>query len=293
MIFTNAATRFSPLILNVSALCLDTCPGFFYRVCNMPRLIVNPGTENAWEIPLQPGFVSLGRGPENTFSIEHPSVSSAHCRLTVTDSGVVIKDLGSVNGTFVNNAMVDEAPLSNGQTFRLGDVVLQFESDQIPLARPMRDVVVRPQSATGAFCKFHPHAAAQFLCPKCRNTFCALCVSHRQGRYFCRACGEECGPLAQQTRTPEAREKSFYAQILEAFRYPFKGNGFILLIGGAIFFSGAQIWGAPGGDARPIRVRARGDIGDFWSRLRVQLRQIHHHLHRQWRRDTAGLAGLH
>ena len=76
----------------------------------MPRLIVNPGTENAWEIPLQPGAISLGRGPENTFPIEHPSVSSAHCQLTVTDSGVVIKDLGSVNGTFVNDAMVDEAP---------------------------------------------------------------------------------------------------------------------------------------------------------------------------------------
>src|ERR1017187_5231177 len=108
MIFTNAATRFSPLILNVSALWLDICPDFFYRVGNMPRLIVNPGTESAWEIPLQPGAISLGRGPENTYSIEHPSVSNAHCQLTVTDSGVVIKDLGSVNGTFVNDAMVDE-----------------------------------------------------------------------------------------------------------------------------------------------------------------------------------------
>jgi hypothetical protein len=201
----------------------------------MPRLIVNPGTETAWEIPLQPGAVSLGRGPENTFPIEHPSVSSVHCQLTVTDSGVVIKDLGSVNGTFVNDAMVDEAPLSNGQTFRLGDVVLQFESDQIPLARPMRDVVIQPQAAIAAFCKFHPHAAAKFLCPKCRMIFCELCVSHRQGRYFCRACSVECSPL-KQVPVQAASEVSFFRLACGAFGYPIKGDGLILLIGGGILF---------------------------------------------------------
>ncbi len=201
----------------------------------MSRLIVNPGTESAWEIPLQPGAISLGRGPENTFPIEHPSVSSAHCQLTMTDSGVVIKDLGSVNGTFVNDAMVDEAPLFNGQTLRLGDVVMQFESDQIPRARPMRDAAIQPQAAIAAFCKFHPHAAAQFLCPKCRKTFCALCVSHRQGRYFCRACSVECSPL-EPARSQAAPDKSFFSQACGAFSYPLKGDGLILLICGVVFF---------------------------------------------------------
>ncbi len=200
----------------------------------MTQLIVNPGTESAWEIPLQPGVISLGRGPENTFPIEHPSVSSAHCQLTVTDSGVVIKDLGSINGTFINDAMVDEAPLTNGQTVRLGDVVLQFESDQIPRARPIPGVVVQPLAAA-ACCKFHPHAAAQFLCPKCGKTFCSLCVNLRQGRHFCRACGAECSQL-KPPPAHAAPATSFFSQARGAFGYPLKGNGFILLIGGAIFF---------------------------------------------------------
>ena len=200
----------------------------------MSRLTVNPGTESAWEVPLQTGTVSLGRGPDNTFPIEHPSVSSAHCQLTVTDSGVVIKDLGSINGTFVNDAMVDEAPLFNGQIVRLGDVVMKFESDQIPRARPIPGVVIPPETAA-AFCKIHPHAAAQFLCPQCRNAFCILCVNPRQGRHFCRACSVECSHL-KPPPVQAAPEKSFFSQACGAFGYPLKGDGVILLICGGLLF---------------------------------------------------------
>jgi FHA domain len=200
----------------------------------MLRLIVNPGTESAWEIPLPPGVISLGRGPENTFPIEHPSVSSEHCQLTVTDSGVVIKDLGSINGTFVDEAMVDEARLANGQTLRLGDVLLRFESDQIPLARPVPGVVVQPQTAA-VFCKFHPHALAKFRCPKCQRTFCDLCVSHRQGSYFCRSCSVECSPL-NQAPLLAAPEESFFKQARGAFVYPLKGDGLLLLFLGGFLF---------------------------------------------------------
>jgi hypothetical protein len=111
---------------------------------------------------------------------------------------------------------------------------MQFESDQIPLAPPMRDVVVQPQSAA-AFCKFHPHAAAQFFCPKCRKTFCDLCVNLRQGRHFCRACGVECSQL-KASSAQTAPEKSFFSQACGAFGYPLKGDGKILLIcGGGLF----------------------------------------------------------
>ena len=212
----------------------------------MVRLIVNPGTGSAWEIPLQPGVTSLGRGPDNNYPIEHASVSSAHCQLTVTASGVVVKDLGSINGTFVNDVMVDEARLSNGQTLRLGDVVMRFESDQIPLAPPIRSAVSSgrgaaggmpspPDKPTAAVCKFHPHIIAQFLCPKCGKTFCNFCVNLRQGRNFCRACGVECSPLERAPVSP-APNKSFFSLATGALGYPFKGDGLTLLICGVVFF---------------------------------------------------------
>ncbi|HZT23093.1 MAG TPA: FHA domain-containing protein, partial [Verrucomicrobiae bacterium] len=206
---------------------------------NMLRLVVNPGTDSAWEIPLSPGVISLGRGPDNSFPIEHPSVSSTHCQVTITDAGVRVKDLGSVNGTFVDDAMVDEAPLVNGQTLRLGEVVMRLESDLIPRARPIPGASSPPsfseQSAAPVFCKFHPKVVAQFRCPKCHRSFCDLCVSHRQGGYFCRACSVECLPL-EQTQAP-AVEQSFFARAGGAFGYPLKGDGWMLLICGGILFT--------------------------------------------------------
>ena len=168
------------------------------------------------------------------FPIEHPSVSSTHCQLIVTDSGVVIKDLGSVNGTFINDTMVDESPLMNGQTVRLGDVAMTFESDQIPRARPIPGVVVQPLAAA-ACCKFHPHALAQFVCPKCRKSFCNLCVNQRQGRHFCRACSVECSQL-KPAPVQDVPEQTFFSQACGAFGYPLKGDGVVLLICGGILF---------------------------------------------------------
>ncbi len=68
----------------------------------MARLIVNPGREDAWEIPLRDGVTSLGRGEHNHFQINEPSVSTAHCHILVNHGDITIKDLGSTNGTFVN-----------------------------------------------------------------------------------------------------------------------------------------------------------------------------------------------
>ena len=201
----------------------------------MAKLTVNPNSEAAWEIELQPGEFSLGRGAENSIPIEHPSVSSAHCLVTVTDSDVGVRDLGSVNGTFVNNTQVEEARLLPGQTLRLGDVIIRL--DVAPQAGT-------PSSATSAIgpanaqavCKNHPKAVAHYYCAHCKEALCELCVNTRMagGRptRFCRVCNNECVSTRPEVKrvTP-----SFVTQIGGAFAYPFKGNGPILLGGGVIF----------------------------------------------------------
>jgi hypothetical protein len=199
------------------------------------RLIVNPDTEDSWEIPLLNGLTSIGRGPDNDFSIEHESVSNAHCLLTVMDSGTTVLDLGSAGGTFVNGAPVQEATLLPGETIRLGDVIMRFESkSNNPQALTVAQDVNQP-------CKFHPKAVACFLCAECGEMFCGLCVSRRSERgtvrNFCRVCGVECSSVQIVPHQPQAAGETFFRQISGAFCYPFKSDGLILLVGGTIFFT--------------------------------------------------------
>ncbi len=95
----------------------------------MPRLVINPGTPQAWEIQLKPGLNFLGRGASNDFKLEDPSVSGSHCQIIVENGSTVIKDMGSTNGTFVNRAKVTESRLESGQPFRLGSVDIIYYTD--------------------------------------------------------------------------------------------------------------------------------------------------------------------
>src|SRR5882672_6001821 len=95
----------------------------------MRRLVVNPGTPQAWEIQLKPGTNLLGRGFANDFRLEDPSVSGSHCEILVHDDAVFIKDLGSTNGTYVNRAPVHEARLEPGQTVHLGSLAMVLYAD--------------------------------------------------------------------------------------------------------------------------------------------------------------------
>ena len=95
----------------------------------MSRLVIHPGTPQAWEIQLKPGLNSLGRGASNDFTIQDQSISGSHCQIVVDDAGAMIRDMGSTNGTFVNQAKVQESRLESGQPLRLGTVDMLFYTD--------------------------------------------------------------------------------------------------------------------------------------------------------------------
>lgn len=97
------------------------------------RLLVNPGTPQAWEITLKPGVNRIGRTEENDFTINHQSVSTHHCEITVTDQAVFLKDLDSTNGTFVERVPVTEIQLYPGQHVQFGAVGMTFQSDIAPV----------------------------------------------------------------------------------------------------------------------------------------------------------------
>ena len=79
---------------------------------------------------------TIGRVDDNTFPIAEASVSSHHCEVIVKGSDVVIKDLNSTNGTFINGEKISEAVLKPGQILRLGQIELRLEAEGSASAAP-------------------------------------------------------------------------------------------------------------------------------------------------------------
>ena len=74
------------------------------------------------------GEAIIGRSADAAVSIDDPSVSRAHARVTLTADEFFIEDLASKNGTFVNGTRVTERhPLQHGDVITVGDATLTLE----------------------------------------------------------------------------------------------------------------------------------------------------------------------
>jgi pSer/pThr/pTyr-binding forkhead associated (FHA) protein len=80
---------------------------------------------------LSPGTLILGRDPDLDIPLPwEPTVSRRHLRLTVTSSEVTVTDLGSSNGTFVNEQRVTTSALRSGDRLQLGQCVLMVGQER-------------------------------------------------------------------------------------------------------------------------------------------------------------------
>ncbi|WP_280353357.1 FHA domain-containing protein [Nocardia otitidiscaviarum] len=70
----------------------------------------------------------IGRTRDNDLVLDDPRVSRTHARLVLRGTGVVIHDLRSVNGVYVNGAQItDHVTLSHGDVLNIGITALRFE----------------------------------------------------------------------------------------------------------------------------------------------------------------------
>lgn len=89
-------------------------------------VILNQGmTGRAFEVNVERSTV--GRVEDNTFQIADPSVSSRHAEILLRGTEILIRDLNSTNGTFINGEKISEAVLKPGQTLRFGQVELKID----------------------------------------------------------------------------------------------------------------------------------------------------------------------
>lgn len=85
-------------------------------------LIIQSGKHKGRKIKFPPeGVLLIGRDAECHLRLASTDVSRKHCELHLTESGILVKDLNSRNGTFIDGFLISEtAPLKPGGILRVG-----------------------------------------------------------------------------------------------------------------------------------------------------------------------------
>jgi len=97
-----------------------------------PRLLVSgsePGGATSRTFPLTSPLTILGRGTDCDLRLVDQGVSRHHAEIRVEDGDVVLVDLGSTNGTFVNGQPIRRVSLTDGARVTLGRTTLVFRRD--------------------------------------------------------------------------------------------------------------------------------------------------------------------
>ena len=91
-------------------------------------IIKGPQTGNTFE--LEGPETTIGRDPANGIFLNDMTVSRAHAKIVRNAAGVLIEDLGSLNGTWVDGAIVNSAPLHDGSSVQIGTFTLIYHESQ-------------------------------------------------------------------------------------------------------------------------------------------------------------------
>ncbi|MFN0096392.1 MAG: FHA domain-containing protein [Dehalococcoidia bacterium] len=103
----------------------------------MPLLIRVPDVSGGGEYPLV-GTVSIGRGDQNTVSIEHFDVARRHAEVVLVEGDAFFYDLGAPNGSKVNGAPATPdiaVPLKAGDQITIADVLTFEVAEEASIAR--------------------------------------------------------------------------------------------------------------------------------------------------------------
>ena len=104
------------------------------RSVTMAKLIGMSGEFKGREFPLESnGETTIGRKSDNVLPVDDPTISSHHCLISGSESGLTLEDLGSTNGTRLNSRDVKDAPvqLHHKDLILLGSVEFMVEAPEL------------------------------------------------------------------------------------------------------------------------------------------------------------------
>ena len=91
-------------------------------------LVVIYGMDLGKKYNLDRQAIIIGRSSKADIQIDQESVSRNHCKLINTGKTIMLRDLGSTNGTYVNDELIDEYVLRDGDLIKIGRSIFKFLS---------------------------------------------------------------------------------------------------------------------------------------------------------------------
>src|ERR1700733_843972 len=102
----------------------------------MSRLVLKFENSSLKEVPLGTRPVTIGRAPDNDIQIDNLAVSNYHARVYVEAGSLVVEDLNSLNGSFLNDIRVERAMLKDGDTIMIGKHHILVDQEHEAAASP-------------------------------------------------------------------------------------------------------------------------------------------------------------
>jgi hypothetical protein len=91
-------------------------------------LVVRRGPNAGSRFPLAAEVTTAGRAPDSEIFLDDVTVSRRHAEVTRTAQGYLVRDVGSLNGTYVNRERIEELLLSDGDEVQIGKYRLVFHA---------------------------------------------------------------------------------------------------------------------------------------------------------------------
>jgi FHA domain/zinc-ribbon domain len=89
-------------------------------------LIVKRGSDDSVRFALESEVTQAGRHPESDIFLDDVTVSRRHAEFVTIDKVTTVRDVGSLNGTYVNRERIEEARLSSGDEVQIGKFKLLY-----------------------------------------------------------------------------------------------------------------------------------------------------------------------
>ncbi len=91
-------------------------------------LVVRSGDMTGSRFTLNKDLTQIGRHPDSDILLDDITVSRRHAEIVKTSISLIIRDLGSLNGTYVNQSRVDELAIAHGDEIQVGKYRMVFFS---------------------------------------------------------------------------------------------------------------------------------------------------------------------